>query len=259
MSYEFITIKRLGAVAMVTFDRKENLNAFNQKLMKELTQVALSFHEDIKTQAVVVTGSPQAFSAGVDLKERQTRFTGKASDLELRQVYYRGVRMCEAWERMPQITVAAIEKMAVGGGVAFSLACDWRVMGEKAFLYVPEVKIGINLQWGALPRLVSLVGPARAKRICILCERMQSPLALNWGLVDGVAKDGCVVDEALRLAKSASAMPKLATRMVKEAVNATANALHGAASYADADQSQVASNSSEAQAMANAFNRDKSS
>src|SRR3546814_7775520 len=97
---------------------------------------------------------------------------------------------------MPQITVAAIEGMAVGAGVALPLALDWRVMGREAFLYVPEVKIGINLQWGALPRLVTLVGPARAKRICILCERMGSAHALDWGLVDELADDGKVVERS---------------------------------------------------------------
>ena len=94
------------------------------------------------------------------------------SDLERRQRFYRGVRLCEAWENAPQITIAAIERMAVGAGTALGLALDWRVMGESAFLYVPEVKIGLNLQWGALPRLVTLVGPARAKRIVLMCERM---------------------------------------------------------------------------------------
>ena len=60
------------------------------------------------------------------------------------------------WESIPQITIAAIEKLAVGAGVAIALACDWRVLARDAYLYVPEVKIGLNLQWGALPRLITL-------------------------------------------------------------------------------------------------------
>lgn len=71
----------------------------------------------------------------------------------------------------------------MGAGVAIALACDWRVLGRGAFLYVPEVKIGLNLQWGALPRLVTLVGPARAKRITLMAEKIDAQTALGWGLV----------------------------------------------------------------------------
>lgn len=242
MTWNTVAVEKQGPVALVSFDRKGNLNAFNQELIAELTDVARQFHEDLETQAVVLTGTKQSFSAGIDLKERESRFTGEQSDLELRQTYYRGVRLCQAWEDMPQMTIAAMESMAVGAGVALPLACDWRVLGENAFLYVPEVKIGINLQWGALPRLITLVGPARAKRICILCERMSAAHALDWGLIEEIAPDGKVADHALAMARTAASMPAPAMRMVKEAVNATANALHKATAYADADQSQLSSN-----------------
>ncbi len=75
---------------------------------------------------------------------------------------------------------------------------------------MPEAKIGLNLQWGALPRLVNLVGPARAKRICILCERMPAAQALAWGLVEEVAPDGKVAERALELARAAAEMPAIA-------------------------------------------------
>ena len=140
---------------------------------------------------------------------------------------------------MPQITIAAMEGLSVGAGCAIALACDWRVLASDAYLYVPEVKIGLNLQWGALPRLVTLVGPARAKRIVLLCEKMGAEQALDWGLIDEVADPGQAVDVARDLAQTAASMPAATTRMVKEAVNATANALHRASSFADADQSAL--------------------
>jgi enoyl-CoA hydratase/carnithine racemase len=129
------------------------------------------------------------------------------------------------------------------------------VLGESGYLYVPEVKIGLNLQWGALPRLISLVGPARAKRICILCEKMDAQTALEWGVIEAIAPDGQAVEKAMELAQSAAAMPPIAVRMIKEAVNATANALSRAASYADADQSQLTSTSADAQSARDRFNK----
>lgn len=238
MKSDIVSVERQGKTAIVRFDRKANLNAFNQELVRDLTEVALEFHSDLETQAVVLTGSPKAFSAGADLKEMSSG-TPIVSDAQRREGFYRGVRLCQAWEDMPQVTVAAMEALAVGAGVAIALACDWRVLAKNAYLYVPEVKIGLNLQWGALPRLITLVGPARAKRIVILCEKMPAAQALEWGLVEEIAEDGATVDKALELARAAAEMPAATVRMIKEAVNATAGALHRVSSFADADQSQL--------------------
>jgi enoyl-CoA hydratase/carnithine racemase len=251
---KYVTVQRDGPVALVTFDRHKNLNAFDGQLILELTDAARSFHDDVQTRAVVLTGSKDYFSAGADLEDMASRNDASLSDLERRQIFFRGVRLCEAWEAMPQITVAAMERLAVGAGVALPLACDWRVMGESCYLYVPEVKIGLNLQWGALPRLINLVGPARAKRICILCERMDAATALAWGLVEEVSADGKAVESAMELAKSAAEMPPIAVRMIKEAVNATAAALNRTASFADADQSQLTATSSDARSAREHFN-----
>jgi enoyl-CoA hydratase len=238
MKHEMVTVERHGKTAIVRFDRQANLNAFNQDLIRELTEVAQQFHADVETQAVVLTGSAKAFSAGIDLKD-SSNWADIKNDVELRERFYRGVRLCQAWEDMPQITVAAMEGLAVGAGVAIALACDWRVLGKNAYLYVPEVKIGLNLQWGALPRLITLVGPARAKRIVVLCEKMSATQALEWGLIEEIADDGTTVDRALEMAQTAAAMPAATVRMIKEAVNATAGALHKVSTFADADQSQL--------------------
>jgi enoyl-CoA hydratase/carnithine racemase len=233
-----VTIETNGKVATVIFDRGGNLNAFNQDLILDLTEVARRIQADTKTQSVVLAGSPSAFSAGIDLRDPKT-WEEVDDDVVLRERFYRGVRLCEAWENLPQVTIAAMEKLAVGAGCAIALACDWRVLGKGAYLYVPEVKIGLNLQWGALPRLITLVGPARAKRIVILCEKMAADQALEWGLVDELADDGATISKAQELAQAAASMPAPTVRMVKEAINATATALHKATGFADADQSAV--------------------
>jgi len=237
IDYENVTVQRDGNVATVTFDRNGSLNAFNQATILELTDVARRFHDDLRTQAVVLSGAPNAFSAGIDLNDPAT--WEDLDDVASRQRFYRGVRLCQAWEDMPQITVTAMEGLAVGAGCAIALACDWRVLASDAYLYVPEVKIGLNLQWGALPRLVTLVGPSKAKQITLLCEKMAPDMALDWGLIDKIAEPGATVAAAAEMATRAASMPPATTRMVKEAVNATANALHRASSFADADQSAL--------------------
>lgn len=144
--------------------------------------------------------------------------------------------MCQAWEDLPQLTIVAIEGMAVGGGVALPLALDWRVMATDAYLMVPEVRVGMNLQWGALPRLVALVGPARAKLICVLCQRISAQQALTWGLVDYTCEPRKSLQQAIALAEEAAAMPAGAAQMVKQLANASAYALNKAVAHADFDQ-----------------------
>ncbi len=257
MGDKYVSIERNADIAVVRFDRGRNLNAFNAQLIQELTEVAHSFHGDFDTRAVVLTGSNAYFSAGADIQDMSARNAANVSDAERRDSFARGGRLCDAWQAMPQVTIAAIEKLAVGAGVALAIALDWRVIGRSAYLYVPEVKIGLNLQWGALPRLISLVGPARAKRICILCEKMPSATALEWGLVEEIADDGTTLERALDLAKIAASMPPVAVQIVKEAVNATAGALHKAVSYADFDQSQLTAALDDAVNARGNFSRNK--
>lgn len=247
-----IRIDRRERTAVVFFDRGEKLNAFNQPLIQRLTQVARDFEHDHEIQSIVLTGTPRAFSSGMDLDDEMWHMPD-ATDLERRETYYSGVRLCEAWERLGQVTIAAIDGMAVGAGVALALACDWRVAAQDAYLYVPEALVGINLQWGALPRLITLVGPARAKRICLLCEKLAAEQALAWGLLEEVAPAGAAVESALELAAAVNRQPDVAVRMIKEAINATSYALHRATAFADADQSQLSGSFVAARAARDAF------
>jgi len=254
MKLDYVTIEKRGGIAVVRFDREANLNAFNEQLVVELTHAARSLFDDLETHAVVLAGAANGFSAGFDLKAADS-WHAESDDLRRRYRAYAGVRLCKAWEALPQITIAAIERLAVGAGVAIALACDWRVLGRGAYLYVPEAKIGLNLQWGALPRLIALVGPARAKRITILCEKMPAATALDWGLADALAEDGRTVEKAIELAETVASMPQPTVRMIKEAVNATANALHAATAFADADQSQLTAGFRSGKAAREAFRK----
>ena len=253
MPYRYVKITKRDGVAVVRFDRGGSLNAFDQDLIAELTDVAGRFREDYKTRAVVLTGRADSFAAGIDLKDPKRWNIDHLSFEEQREIAFRGGRLCRAWEEVPQPTIAAIEGMAVGAGVALAISCDWRVIAEDAFLYVPEIRVGLNLSWNAMPRLLNLVGPARAKRIVILCERMKADHALDWGLVEEVAPKGGAVAKAKELAARAASMPATVTRMTKETINATANVMNSVASFMDADQAAMLRHSPDAVAAREAF------
>jgi enoyl-CoA hydratase len=151
------------------------------------------------------------------------------------------------------MTIAAIEGYAIGGGLALAVALDWRVMARDAFVSLPEISLGIPLTWGTLPRLVNLLGPAAAKRLTILCERVRADEALAIGLVDWLAPHGRALRQARALAASVRALPRASVRMSKESINAYASIGAHAASHMAHDQVQLAAGSAEAKAARAAF------
>jgi enoyl-CoA hydratase/carnithine racemase len=215
--------------------------------MREMIAVAQELSSRPDCDAVIVTGDGGCFSAGADLKDT-SRWAGGAPLLEQREIASLGLRMARAWEELPQVTIAAIEGYAIGGGLALAVALDWRVVARDAFVSLPEISLGIPLTWGTLPRLVNLVGPAKAKRLSILCERVDADAALRMGLVDEVCDKGMSLEVAQRLARSALEKPRHSVRMTKEAVNAYAGIGAHAVSYMAHDQLELAAASPESRA-----------
>lgn len=236
-----------GRIATLTLDRPARRNALSAELMRELIGCAQELASRKDIDAVILTGAGGVFSAGADLKD-ESRWAAAAPLAERREVGALGFRMARAWEELPQITVAAIEGYAVGGGLALALALDWRVIARDAFVSLPEISLGIPLTWGTLPRLVNLVGPAKTKRLSILCERVGTGEALAMGLVDEVCDRGSAIAVAARLCHAALEKPRHSVRMAKEAVNAYAGMGAHAVSYMAHDQFELAVASPESRA-----------
>lgn len=246
--YENLKLEVADRCAVVRLDRPAARNALSNRLMRELIAVARELAERDDVDAVILTGAARFFSAGADLDDARAWADASLSISERRRITATGYRLCRAWEEIPQITIAAIEGYAVGGGLALALACDWRVAGEDAFVSLPEISLGIPLTWGTVPRLVNLLGPAKAKRLTILCERFAAPQALALGLLDYTAPSGGALALAREVAARVLSMPPAVVRMSKESVNAVATALNHAAGYMAHDQIALAAASEESQA-----------
>src|SRR5262245_11028447 len=197
--YRHLKFSCAGRLARVVLDRPERRNAFSAELMREMIACAGELAARRDVDAVVVSGSGGVFSAGADLKDGE-RWAGGAPLLEQRETSSLGGRMARAWEELPQITLAAIEGYASGGGLALSVALDWRVLSRDAFPRPPGISLAPPLTWGTLPRLVNLVGPARAKRLAILGERVSAADALWMGLVAEVCEPGNALAVSTQLA-----------------------------------------------------------
>src|SRR5688572_16654457 len=249
--YRNLKLECDGRLARLTLNRPERRNAFSAELMREMIAAAGELAARRDVDAVIVSGSGGVFSAGADLKDA-TRWAGGAPLLEQRETSGLGGRMARAWEELPQITIAAIEGYAIGGGLALSVALDWRVISRQAFVSLPEISLGIPLTWGTLPRLVNLVGPARAKRLAILGERVSAADALAMGLVDEVCEPGGALQAAAELAAKILDKPKHSVVMTKETVNAYASLGAHAVSHMASDQLELAAASPESRAARDA-------
>ena len=251
--YRTLKLEIKTAIATVELHRPESRNAMSAELMREMIACAGRLAAKRDVDVVIMRGNGRCFSAGADLKDASRWSNGERPFDEQREIAALGYRMARAWEEIPQITIAAIEGYAIGGGLALVAALDWRVLAEDAFVSLPEIALGIPLTWGTLPRLVNLVGPARAKRLSILCERIPAAEALAMGLADYVAAPGKALSTARALAKQVLALPRNSVRMTKESINAYASIGAHASSHMAHDQVQLAAASPEAKAAREAF------
>jgi enoyl-CoA hydratase len=235
----FITIERglgpNGRIALVRFDRGTKANPLSTEAMRQLRRAAESFEDDMETSVVILTGNAHAFSAGADLKDPTRKPDASIAERIHRQ--RNGPKMCAAWERMEQVTIAAIEGFAIGGGAALAVSLDFRFCGRGAHFRIPEVELGMNMSWGSIPRMVALMGPARTKQAVILAsDRISAGEAYDWGLVEKVVDDGAALAAAMEFASRIAEQPPLPVRMSKTTVNRVAFALADSVSHMDPDQ-----------------------
>lgn len=234
--WKFLSLDQQGAVLTVAFDTKGRINGFTFELMEELIELAFLLESDTDIAAIIIRGRDDIFSGGMDLASVSAQDIDAMGMGKWRQKNQLGPRMCAAWEKLEAVTIAAIEGWCTGAGVALALACDFRVIADDAIFYVPEIERGMTMSWGSVPRMVSLLGPAKTKRLFLLAEKCPATRAVDWGLADVVAAAGSSLQAAEQMATKAAGMPPIALRMCKQSINAAAQANSYSVSYTDTDQ-----------------------
>ena len=141
-----VAIERRDASAVIRLVRPDaRVNPLSTAVMRDLIEAARRFEDDAKTAAVVVTGRPEVFSAGLDLRDAETREL-LFGDLERRRALAEtGRRLLDAIAGLAPVTVAAIEGPCLGGGLAVVAALDFRIAGRSARFGAPEVSVGLNV------------------------------------------------------------------------------------------------------------------
>ncbi len=254
-----VSLTRENGLATVTLDRGTyggGMNPLSAEAMEGLRDAARWLKTDIETHCVILTGA-RVFTIGADLKDPDMHTHG-LDTLTQRQKLLLGPDMCAAWEALEQITICAMERFAIGGGLALAVSCDWRTASQDCDIRLPEVPLGINMSWQSNPRIAALIGPSRAKQLVILGENIGAETAADWGLVDMVTASGGALAAAQSLAAKVLALPPVPVRMSKQAINAQANALNHLSSFMDREQYALLTGSEENKAAVRAvFNASK--
>ena len=199
-------------VGTIRLDRPK-VNALNEQVISEIGDIVDRLRVDEEVRAVIVWGGEKVFAAGADIKQM--------TDLDAVQMFrYIGTfqDVLSRLERLPQITVAAINGYALGGGCELSMACDYRICADNSKLGQPEILLGVIPGAGGTQRLTRLVGMGRAKDIIYTGRFVEPEEARAIGLVHDVVPAAEVYETAVKLAERFAAGPGVALMAAKQAI-----------------------------------------
>src|SRR5437667_2260779 len=178
-------------VAFVLLDRPDVHNAFNDELVKQVTDAFTELSQRDDVRVIVLAGNGKSFCAGADLNwmKRMVQYTHDENVDDARRVG----RMYLAIAKCPKPVIARVHGAALGGGAGLIAACDIGVAIESVQFGFTEVKLGI-IPAIIAPFVIARVGPGRAREFFITGERFLAPVALNIGLIQHVAAHELALD-----------------------------------------------------------------
>jgi len=227
-AYETLKLEHEGALAWLTLDRPERLNALSRQLVAELRDFfGRRLPEDRETRVVVLRGAGRAFCAGLDLKEA----VGQESDPEERGVSagLRGQRTISEivlmMRRAPQPIIACVQGAAAGGGFALALGADVRIAGESARMNAAFIRIGLSAcDVGVSYFLPRMIGASVAAELLLTGNFIDAARAEKLGLVSRIVPDGELEATARTLAGEMLRNTPLGLRLTKECLNMSLDA-----------------------------------
>ena len=217
MKFENVLVEKEGAVAVVTLNRPQALNALSYALVKDLSMAMQELDQDNDVRAMIVTGGEKVFAAGADIKEMAER--GPFDALIQERLAYR-----DKINRISKPVIAAVSGFALGGGCELAMSCDIIVASETARFGQPEVNLGIIPGSGGTQRLTHVLGKHRAMELVLTGDILSAAEAERLGLVNRVVPVELFLEEAKSIARKVAAKPALAIKAAKEAVLKAANA-----------------------------------
>jgi enoyl-CoA hydratase len=179
--------------AEITLNRPDKGNALTMRMLARLNSILGEIEADRELRAVVIRAQGRFFCTGGDIQD-----WGALSPHEMgRDWILYGISVLERLAALPQPVIAAISGHALGGGLELAMAADLRLAVKSAKFGSPEVTLGIISGWTGIRRLAELIGVARARHLMLLGSPITADVALNWGLITGLAHDAEDLDRQL--------------------------------------------------------------
>ncbi len=207
MGEDELILERRNNIALVTMNRAQKKNAFDEAMFSALERITEELNQDLP-RAVIITGAGEGpFCSGFDVSPENPMVADFMKVLEnkaikpARKLVNRIRTAVDGFVSLPVPIIAAINGLAYGGGLELAVRCDLRVMDTRAHLSFSEVKLGLMPDWGGGPCLTKLVGPGVAADLILTARKIDAKEAMSIGLVNRVAGPGQSLDEALRLAE----------------------------------------------------------
>src|SRR5215471_3576733 len=214
-SFQNIEFEKKGAIAYVTVNRPDKLNALNSTVMSELRAAFTAIKDDAEVRVAILTGAGEkAFVAGADIGE-----LAKQDPVSAKEYTHRGQAVLDLVENLGKPVIACLNGFALGGGCELAMACTFRLASENAKLGQPEVKLGIIPGYGGTQRLPRLVGKGYAMQLLLTGEMISAQEALRIGLVNEVTAPADLIPRAEAMAQKIIANGPLAVQFTMEAVN----------------------------------------
>lgn len=219
-----VLMERRGAVALLTLNRPEKLNALNYETNDLLVRLLAEIEADPTIGAVIVTGAgDRAFSAGGDIHEF-SESVKQGPDIAIRDFVRRGQGMTQRLEAFPKPVIAAVNGIAFGGGCEITEAVHLAIASERASFAKPEINIGIPPTFGGTQRLPRLAGRKRALELLLTGDPFGPERARELGLVNKVVPHDQLLPAAFELAGQILRHSPLAAARIITAVTRGINA-----------------------------------
>jgi 2-(1,2-epoxy-1,2-dihydrophenyl)acetyl-CoA isomerase len=214
---DLVLLERTGAVATVTLNRPDGMNALTVEAKLALLEAVRAVRDDTTVRALVLTGSGRAFCVGQDLREHAALMES-GSDAPLRTVRDHYNPLVTMLASLPIPTIAAVNGTAAGAGLGLACALDFRIGAAGARYTTAFAGIGLTADSGLSWSLPRLIGAGRAAALLLLAEPFTTEQALEMGLLNAVVAPDQVLPAALELAGRLAAGPTAAYACIKESL-----------------------------------------
>lgn len=208
-----VLVHRQDAIAVLTINRPRAKNSLNRVVFDGLHAQLAQLRHDESVRALILTGAEGVFCAGADI----TAFDALRAEPLLGARAAAGGMLWPALAGFPKPVIAAVEGLALGGGMELALACDIVIAGESARFGVPEVKLGAIPGGGGTQRLIRAAGKSKAMALLLTGDFMDARKACEAGIVADVVADGQALPAALAMAARIAANSPLAVALAKDA------------------------------------------